>query len=400
MDDSHRELSFIIHNRDIVFFENEKSSDLTTDALYGAGLVEGQARAISPETVHRAALLFQGGSVLHLESGRYLKLTQESYEFLRQHGVRNPISGTIRRGDIGQLRNSGQFVKNLAFEAGSRAPAMISNAAGIVAQAAIEKSLADIKGYLREHGEKLDTLLNQPRNDSLDRLRGLEDELLVQNAYFETHNRITQTGWENVAGTGRELKRIINQSLRELEEVANGLKVAKGDGKRLQTIAASFKKETTDWLAILAHALQLLDMYDRLSVVRVVDHEPGDAVSFTAHLIDARDERIAAICNQLREVQAVVRRSVLFSDSSWVRNPGRNNEIVRVANEANAQIDDVLRAMGQSLTEVSAAPLVDRWDALRSVGTKQLERISEHPEAFRTVGEVALTFALTRWKLR
>ena len=93
MDTHGQELPFILHNGGIVFFENENSLNSTADALHEAGLTEGQSRPISPETVHRAAVLFQGGSQLHLESGRYLKLTQESYDFLQKHGVRNPISG-------------------------------------------------------------------------------------------------------------------------------------------------------------------------------------------------------------------------------------------------------------------------------------------------------------------
>lgn len=400
MDTHGQELPFIIHNGGIVIFENEKSLDLTADVLYEAGLAEGQSRRISPEAVHRAAVLFQGGSQFHLESGRYLKLTKESYDFLRQHGVRNPISGTIRRGDIGQLRNSSQFVKNLAFEAGSRAPALISNAAGIVAQAAIEYSLAEIKGYLREHSEKLDRLLNQQRNESLSRLDGYQRRLCKEESFFVANKRLSQTGWDGIASIGGELEGIFEQSIREMNDAADQLSKAQGNGKQLQKSVKSLREKATNWLAILAHALQLLDVYDRLSVVRVVDHEPEVAVSFTTHLLNAREDRLTKVSEQLREIQEAIRSSVSFSNSSSVLHAPRNNEIIRDANATIAQIEYFLRALGEYSADSATVQPVSRWASIKSMSQAKLAEINEHPETLQTVGQLATTLALARWKSR
>lgn len=400
MDTHGQELPFIIHNGGIVIFENEKSLDLTADALHEAGLTEGQSRPISPEAVHRAAVLFQGGSQFHLESGRYLKLTKESYDFLRQHGVRNPISGTIRRGDIGQLRNSSQFVKNLAFEAGSRAPALISNAAGIVAQAAIEYSLAEIKGYLRDHTEKLDRLLNQQRNESLSRLDGYQRRLCKEESFFVANKSLSQTGWDGIASIGGELEGIFEQSIRKMNDAADQLSKAQGNGKQLQKSVKSLREEATNWLAILAHALQLLDVYDRLSVVRVVDHEPEVAVSFTTHLLNAREDRLTKVSEQLREIQEAIRSSVSFSNSSSVLHAPRNNEIIRDANATIAQIEYFLRALGEYSADSSTVQPVSRWASIKSLSQAKLAEINEHPDTLQTVGQLATTLALARWKSR
>lgn len=400
MDTHGQELPFIIHNGGIVIFENEKSLDLTADALHEAGLTEGQSRPISPEAVHRAAVLFQGGSQFHLESGRYLKLTKESYDFLRQHGVRNPISGTIRRGDIGQLRNSSQFVKNLAFEAGSRAPALISNAAGIVAQAAIEYSLAEIKGYLRDHTEKLDRLLNQQRNESLSRLDGYQRRLCKEESFFVANKSLSQTGWDGIASIGGELEGIFEQSIRKMNDAADQLSKAQGNGKQLQKSVKSLREEATNWLTILAHALQLLDVYDRLSVVRVVDHEPEVAVSFTTHLLNAREDRLTKVSEQLREIQEAIRSSVSFSNSSSVLHAPRNNEIIRDANATIAQIEYFLRALGEYSADSSTVQPVSRWASIKSLSQAKLAEINEHPDTLQTVGQLATTLALARWKSR
>lgn len=398
MDTHGQELPFIIHNGGIVIFENEKSLDLTADVLYEAGLAEGQSRPISPEAVHRAAVLFQAGSQFHLESGRYLKLTKESYDFLRQHGVRNPISGTIRRGDIGQLRNSSQFVKNLAFEAGGRAPALISNAAGIVAQAAIEYSLAEIKGYLRDHSEKLDRLLNQPRNESLSRLNGYKRRLCKEESFFVENRRLSQTGWESIASIGGDLESIFERSLREMNDAADQLSKAQGNGKELQKSVKSLRKEATIWLAILAHALQLLDVYDRLSVVRVVDHEPEVAVSFTTHLLNAREDRLTKVSEQLREIQEAIRSSVSFSDSSWAWKHQRNTEITEGANFVLAQIDVFLGSLGEHDADSTPLELISQRDALIVAGASSFEKLSEHPEANRALGQVAMRAVVFTWR--
>ncbi|MCG7272940.1 hypothetical protein MHJ82_01095 [Corynebacterium afermentans] len=400
MDTHGQELPFILHNGGIVFFENENSLNSTADALHEAGLTEGQSRPISPETVHRAAVLFQGGSQLHLESGRYLKLTQESYDFLQKHGVRNPISGTIRRGDIGELRNSSQFVKNLAFEAGSRAPAVLSNAAGIVAQAAIEHSLTEIKGYLRDHTEKLDRLLNQQRNESLSRLDGYQRRLCKEESFFVANKRLSQTGWDGIASIGGELEGIFEQSIREMNDAVNQLSKAEGNAKKLQNLIQSLREVAADRLAILAHALQLLDTYDRLSVVRVVDHEPEVAVSFTTHLLNARENRLTKVSEQLRAMQKAIRGSVSFSNSSSVLHAPRNNEIIRDANATIAQIEYFLRALGQYSADSSTVQPVGRWASIKSLSQAKLAEINEHPESLETVGQLATTLALAWWKSR
>ncbi|WP_296149143.1 hypothetical protein [uncultured Corynebacterium sp.] len=400
MDTHGQELPFIIHNGGIVIFENEKSLNSTADALYEAGLTEGQSRPISPETVHRAAVLFQGGSQLHLESGRYLKLTQESYDFLQKHGVRNPISGTIRRGDIGQLRNSGQFVKNLAFEAGSRAPAVLSNAAGIVAQAAIERSLSEIKGYLRDHSEKLDRLLNQPRNESLSRLNGYERRLCKEESFFVANKSLSQTGWDDIASIGGDLEWIFERSILEINDAVNQLSKAEGNGKKLQKLVQSLREEVAAWLAILAHALQLLDIYDRLSVVRAVDHEPENAVSFTTHLLTARQDRVTKVSEQLRSIQETIRGSVSFSDSSSVLHAPRNNETIQAANATIAQVEYFLRALGKYSVDSSAVQPVGRWTSIKSLSQAMLAEFNEHPETLQKVGQLAVTLTLARWKSR
>lgn len=400
MDTHGQELPFILHNGGIVFFENENSLNSTADALHEAGLTEGQSRPISPETVHRAAVLFQGGSQLHLESGRYLKLTQESYDFLQKHGVRNPISGTIRRSDIGELRNSSQFVKNLAFEAGSRAPAVLSNAAGIVAQAAIEHSLTEIKGYLRDHTEKLDRLLNQQRNESLSRLDGYQRRLCKEESFFVANKRLSQTGWDGIASIGGELEGIFEQSIREMNDAVNQLSKAEGNAKKLQNLIQSLREVAADRLAILAHALQLLDTYDRLSVVRVVDLEPEVAVSFTTHLLNARENRLTKVSEQLREIQEAIRSSVSFSNSSSVLHAPRNNEIIRDANATIAQIEYFLRALGQYSADSSTVQPVGRWASIKSLSQAKLAEINEHPETLTTVGQLATTLALAWWKSR
>lgn len=398
MDTHGQELPFILHNGGIVFFENENSLNSTADALHKAGLTEGQSRPISPETVHRAAVLFQGGSQLHLESGRYLKLTQESYDFLQKHGVRNPISGTIRRSDIGELRNSSQFVKNLAFEAGSRAPAVLSNAAGIVAQAAIEHSLTEIKGYLRDHTEKLDRLLNQQRNESLSRLDGYQRRLCKEESFFVANKRLSQTGWDGIASIGGELEGIFEQSIREMNDAADQLSKAQGNGKELQKSVKSLREEATNWLATLAHALQLLDVYDRLSVVRVVDHEPEVAVSYTTHLLNAREDRLTKVSEQLREIQETIRSSVSFSDSSWAWKHQRNTEIIKGSNFVLAQIDVFLGSLGEHDADSTPLELISQRDALIAASASSFEKLSEHPEVNRALGQVAMRAVVSTWR--
>lgn len=400
MDTNSQELPFIIYNDGIVILENNQSLSSTVDAFYKTGLTEGQGRSISPETLHRAAVLFQGVSQFQLESGRYLKLTRESYAFLQKYGVRNPVSGTIRRGDIGQLRNSGQFVKNLAFETGSRAPAVISNAAGIVAQAAIERSLAEIKDYLRDHTEKLDRLLNRTWKQSLNRLDGYERRLRDAESYFVANKRLTQTHWDGIAPLVGDLEGIFEQSISEMKDGANQLIETQGNGRKLHKLVESFREETSHRLTVLAQAFQLLDTYDRLSVVRVVDHEPEDAVSFTTHLLNAREDRLTKISGELREIQEIILSSISFSDLSSVLHASKNNEAIDSANATIAQIEYLLRAIGNNSIDCSAVGHVARWDTLKSWSQRKILEVSEHPEPFQAVGQVALAVASARWKSR
>src|SRR6185312_17472005 len=135
--------------------------------LHSEGL---QSRDLGLDRLRRglgaASGLAQTGSELAANSGRWMKLTDESARIAQKFPL---VTNTATGNAHATLRAAnGQFVKNLQFVQGPGAflmsPAFLAGAAGIMAQLAMQQAMDEITDYLATIDEKVDDVLRAQKD--------------------------------------------------------------------------------------------------------------------------------------------------------------------------------------------------------------------------------------------
>ena len=123
----------------------------------------------------------QAGSVLAADSGRWVKLTEESAQAVKQFGLTPTKTPGVSHAMVGQPGDIKQWIQ-IVKSPGSMVtnPAMLAGAAGVMAQIAMQQQMDAIMDYLARIDEKLDSVLRAQTNQVLARMDGVA--LAVQEA--------------------------------------------------------------------------------------------------------------------------------------------------------------------------------------------------------------------------
>ena len=93
----------------------------------------------------------QAGSEIAANSGRWVKLSEESAKAMKKYGLRESsksgLSTGVLKGDKGQIKGFVEFVRGPG--AALTNPAMLAGAAGIMAQLAMQQTMDEITDYLQ-----------------------------------------------------------------------------------------------------------------------------------------------------------------------------------------------------------------------------------------------------------
>src|SRR4051812_24290645 len=121
------------------------------------------------------ASVAQAGSEIAANSGRWVKLTEDSARKVKAFGLtptKTPGVSHAMVGKPGDIKNWIQIVKSPASMVTN--PAMLAGAAGIMAQIAMQQRMDEIADYLATIDAKLDAVLRAQANQVLARLDGVD----------------------------------------------------------------------------------------------------------------------------------------------------------------------------------------------------------------------------------
>lgn len=139
------------------------------------------------------AEIAQAGSEIAANSGRWVKLTQESAERVKKFGLMESKTPGVRHAMVGK---PGSIKSWLQIEKGAGSfltnPALLSGAAGIMAQLAMQQTMDEITDYLATIDEKVDDVLRAQKDAVLADVIGVD--LVIEEA---------MTIREQVAGSPR-----------------------------------------------------------------------------------------------------------------------------------------------------------------------------------------------------
>ncbi|MEU3453445.1 hypothetical protein ABZ671_07555 [Micromonospora sp. NPDC006766] len=313
----------------------------------------------------------QAGSEIAANSGRWMKLTEESAKIAEKFPmVTNSVSGNAHA----TLRaENGQFVKNLQFVKGSPLtnPALLAGAAGIMAQLAMQQTMKEITDYLATIDEKVDDVLRAQEDAVLADMIGVGFVIEEAMTIREQVGRVSEVTWSKVQGTSMTIARTQAYALRQLDALAEKLehKTAIGD---LAKAAKEAESKVQEWLVVLARCFQLQDAIAVLELDRVLDASPGELDGHRLGLKAARKNRLELISRCTEHLMDRMAAAAGTANSKVLLHPMDSPAVVQSSNHVSTAIVDFHGRLG--IERASQSSEARRWaDAAMEVRDKALE---------------------------
>ena len=141
----------------------------------------------------------QAASEIAANSARWLKLTPESAHLYKKYGLMETKTPGVSHAMVGK---PGSIQKWLQVEQGPGSlltnPAMLSGAAGIMAQVAMQQAMADITDYLATIDEKVDDVLRKQDDAVVAQMVGTGHVIERAMTIREETGGVNETLWSTV----------------------------------------------------------------------------------------------------------------------------------------------------------------------------------------------------------
>ena len=244
----------------------------------------------------RTKALKMGGAALQkasdasMQSGRWVKLTEESAELLKQYGK----TGAIQPG-VAQAAN-GRIVKWLKFETPSQlfSPAMATGVAGMMTQMALEQAIQEITDYLAAIDEKVNDLLQDQKDRVLADLMGVVFELDEATSIRDRIGTLTDAAWSKVAPCAKTTGTALAYALTKLQGICDKLSRA-CSAEDVDDVLERGTDDARMWLYVIARAIQARDRLSVIELERAFAEKPEVLEEHRLAIVEARKDRLAKI---------------------------------------------------------------------------------------------------------
>src|SRR3954447_403149 len=331
-------------------------------------------------------------------AGRWVELTKESKQLVEKHGLRkNPKSGlgtaVMKPGKgNGQLGGLVGLAKNPVSQQLSN-PAVLSGAAGLMAQLAMQQTMDEITDYLAKIDEKLDDVLRAQEDAVLADMIGVGFDIDEAMTIREHGGRVNEVTWSKVQASSATIARTQSYALRQLDALAEKLERTTRIGD-LAKAAKAAESKAQDWLAVLARCFQLQDAIAVLELDRVLEVAPDDLDGHRLGLRAVRQKRLDTIVQCTEQLMARMDVAVDTANAKVLLNPIQSPAVVRSREPVSLALADFHRRLaiepaGQSLE-------ARHWTAAATeFRDKVLESGAEGVDASRRLGNETFDRAMS-----
>lgn len=327
------------------------------------------------------AAIAKAGSEVAANSGRWMKLTEQSFQATKHLPmVSNSSSGNLHA----TLRASnGQFAKNLQFLKTPGAmltnPAMLAGVAGIMAQVAMQQTMDEITDYLAVIDEKVNDVLRAQKDAVIADMIGVDLVLEEAMTIRKQVGTVSEVTWSKVQGASMAIARTQAYALRQLDALAEKMESKSVDA--LADVSERVERETQEWLAVLAHCFYLQEATGVVEIDRVMESSPDELDRHRVALRAARANRAEVISRTTHRLLQRMDAAASVANTKVLFNPIESPAIVRSRNNVAESVDGFHARLG---IERSAADSLDarRWrtaltdsrDDLVEKGSEGVER--------------------------
>lgn len=334
----------------------------------------------------------QTASEITANSGRWLKLTEESARLVREHGLmetKTPGVSHVMVGIPGKVQNWLQTEQGLGSLLTN--PAALSGVAGMMAQVAGQQTMAEITDYLVKIDEKLDDVRRAQKYQVLARLDGVDLAIWEAVSVRASVGRVSEITWSKVQDTSTTILETQAYASRQLRGLAEKFEQKSKVGD-LAKAAKEAESEVRMWLAVLARCFQLQDAIADLELDRVLDASPDELDRHRLGLKAARQNRLELFSEHTAQLLDRMDVAVGRANAKLVWTRTKSLEVVQAGNHVARGVDDFHELLGieadpRSWAARQLGPVVEKG-AQAIQGTKDAA-----PYAAAVVGLVGLAAA-------
>lgn len=340
-------------------------------------------------TLGKAAGVAQTGSEIAANSGRWVQLTKESAQLVNKYGLRessNGLSTGVVKGNSGQVRGFVEFAKAPGSLRAN--PALLSGAAGVMAQLAMQQTMEQITDYLATIDEKVDDVLRAQKDSAVADMLGVDFMIDESMTIREQVGRVSEITWSKIQAAPATITRTQAYALRQLDALAEKVesKTKMGDLARTSKEAESKAQE---WLAVLARCFQLQDAIAVLELDRVLDATPDDLDQHRLGLRVARQNRLDLISRSTLRLMTRMNAAAVTANTKVLLHPTTCRDVVQSSNHVEVSVVAFHGRLGIERGRQSLE--ARRWaDAATEARGKVLEMGAERVDAARRLGSDSL----------
>ncbi len=351
------------------------------------------------EGLGTAANMVQAGADIASNSGRWVKLTQESAQALKLGSSMKGSADGLRRAIV---TKDGKISKILEFAAPGQLgsmltnPAMLTGVAGLLAQAAAQQSMEEITEYLVSIDRKVDDILRAQKDAALAEMIGVGDTLAEAVTVREHTGRVSEVTWSKIQGSAQTIAATQAYALRQLDALAEKLE-NETDVAEMAKMLKGIREQSQEWLAVLARCVQLQEGLAVLEVDRVLDSTPAELDSHREGLRVAREQRRARIASTTSRLVRRIDAAASAANRKVLLHPLKAKDVVLSGNIVVADVMAFHNTLGiemerQSLEAKSwsaaAAEVKDKVVVAGESGTAAVKRLSSRAlEGARSASE-------------
>jgi hypothetical protein len=337
------------------------------------------------KVVGAGAAGMQAGSEIAANSGRWVQLTRESAEAIKKFGLIKSKTDDLSYAMVGKPGNIKEWIK-IAKGPGSLAanPAVLSGAAGIMTQLAMQQAMDEITDYLAKIDEKLDDVLRAQKDAVLADMMGVD--LVIEEAMTvrEHVGRVSEVTWSKVQATSMMIARTQAYALRQLDALTDKVE-RKAKISDLADAAEDAGAKVHEWLAVLARCFQLQDAMAVLELDRVLDAVPEELDRHRTATRAARQQRMDLIARSTGRLMARLDEAASTANTKVLLHPAKAPVVVRSSNEVATAVLELDERLG--IDRDRDAVSTRRWvDAAADVRDKALETGAGHVDAAKRRG--------------
>ncbi|MEH0932301.1 hypothetical protein [Micromonospora sp. CPCC 205558] len=317
---------------------------LTTERLPSKDL--GLQRLSS--TLRTGSTIAKAGSEIAEHSGRWVQLTAESAQAMKKYNLMTGSDIDVRRAvltDHGKITGLLEVVWPPSASALLTNPAILTGAAGLMAQLAMQQTMKEITDYLAVIDAKVDAVLRAQTDAVVADMIGVQfviDEALT---IREKVGRVSEVTWSKVQATPALLARTQVYALRQLDAIAQKLDTQTNVADLAKT-SKEAESKVQEWLAVLARCFQLQDAVAVLELDRVLDASPGELEEHRLAIRAARRNRLELISRSTSRLMSQMDVAAGTANAKVLLNPTTSRAVVHSTNHVETTVVDFHGRLG------------------------------------------------------